>query len=114
MHTTTMHVCSIVKYAGFAHLFYRSTFKLCRFFLLKHMPQYAIDKYKWARAALTFAGAGTENYETSARKLGMGAAGEVSLVNIAKKCGNDDGKWKHARDSRISCQEKRWTSPTAL
>ena len=62
----------------------------------------AIDQYAWGRAALHFAGISVEEHEELARKLGVGAAGEVLLLVIAQECGTNARKWQQARSSMLT------------
>ena len=73
-----------------------------------------IDEFAWGRAALHFARISVEEHEELAQKLGVGAAGEVLLLVIAKQCGTDPRKWQQARDLGIPWQAKSWTSLTGL
>ena len=74
----------------------------------------AIDQFAWGRAALHFAGISVAEHEGVARKLGVGAAGEVLLLVIAQQCGGNTYKWQQAKDLGIPWQAKRWTSLTGL
>ena len=58
----------------------------------------AIDQFAWGRAALHFAGISVAEHEGLARKLGVGAAGEVLLLVIAQQCGANTHKRQQARD----------------
>ena len=49
----------------------------------------AIDQYQWGRAALGFAEISVEEHEAWAARLGSGAAAEILLLAIARKCGNN-------------------------
>ena len=74
----------------------------------------AIDQFAWGRTALHFAGISVAEHEGLARKLGVGAAGEVLLLVIAQECGANRCKWLQASDLGIPWQAKRWTSLTGL
>ena len=57
----------------------------------------AIDHYPWGREALRFCGMQTDEFEQLADKLGLGAAGEVLLLAVARKCGvNGRSGQRHA------------------
>ena len=69
----------------------------------------AIDHYQWGREALRFSGMQRDEFEQLADKLGLGAAGEVLLLAVARKCGDKREEWSKARALGIPWQQKRWS-----
>ena len=74
----------------------------------------AIDTYTWGRAALEFVQIGHDEHEALANKIGVGGAGEVVLLAVARKCGDNPLLWSEARLLGIPWLQKRWSSLSQL
>ena len=57
----------------------------------------AIDRYQWGKEALRFCGMQTDEFDKLADKLGFGAAGEVLLLAVARKCEDKPQEWSKTR-----------------
>ena len=72
----------------------------------------SIDKFRWGRTALSFAGVSVAEFERLAKKLGVDAAAEFLLLIIASKCtskcSTDECQSQQDRDLGIPWLEKRW------
>ena len=73
-----------------------------------------IDLYAWGRGALTFCRMSVDEFDSLTNRIGWGAAFEVLLLAIARKCGDKVEKWERAGALGIPWQKKRWSFLTSL
>ena len=58
----------------------------------------ALDQYVWGRHALSFCRMSVDEFESLTRQIGWRAAGEVLLLAIAGKRGDNSEKWRRASE----------------
>ena len=73
-----------------------------------------IDLYGWGRDALTFCRMSVDEFDSLTNRIGWGAAFEVLLLAIARKCGDEVEEWERAGVLGIPWQRKRWSSLASL
>ena len=66
-----------------------------------------IDLYAWRRGALTICRMSVDEFDSLTNRIGWGAAFEVLLLAIARKCGDKVEKWERAGALGIPWQKKR-------
>ena len=74
----------------------------------------AIDQYVWGRHALSFCRMSVDEFESLTRQIGWRAAGEVLLLAIDRKCGDNSEKWRRASALGTPWLQKRWRSVSRL
>ena len=55
-----------------------------------------------------------DEFDSLTNRIGWGAAFEVLLLAIARKCGDQVEKWERAGALGIPWQKQRWSSLTSL
>ena len=76
--------------------------------------RHAIDQFAWGRGALQFAEMDLKQHQVLADRLGPLPAGELLLLAVARKCGQDKHLWQRARDLGIPWQHKHWSGLSKL